>query len=146
MSPPAPNIDPNVMQILRTMKTRPSSKLMSAETKRESSMLAPSKPEEEEEANTTQDYLVRDLTKSPEERRAIQRIRQPMSPIIQQLILEKERDKAREQSAKQIQIKSHLNQSKTVDTDSQGGALETKQIDIADVVSMLEQSIQPTVA
>lgn len=88
---------------------------------------------------------MRDLTKSPEERRAIQRIRQPMSPIIQQLILEKERDKAREQSAKQIQIKSHLNQSKTVDTDSQGGALETKQIDIADVVSMLEQSIQPTV-
>lgn len=75
MSPPAPNIDPNVMQILQTMKTRPSSKLMSAETKRESSMLAPSKPEEEEEANSTQDYLVRDLTKSPEERRAIQRIR-----------------------------------------------------------------------
>jgi hypothetical protein len=64
-----------------------------------------------------------------------------MSPIIQQLIIEKERDKAREQSTKQIQIKNHTALVQSTDKDSVGGAVESKTIDVADVVAMLEQSL-----
>jgi hypothetical protein len=56
-----------------------------------------SKPEEKakepgETFESQGDFLFRDANKSPEERRAVQRIRQPLSPMIQHLLREKERE------------------------------------------------------